>query len=180
MFLQGRLLIASAHLLDPNFAQSVVLVVEHSAEGAFGVVLNRPTPETVGSLWTNMRGLASTSNAPVHAGGPVPGPLVALHAHAPLGDVEVVPGLWATLPAERIDRLVECDPTPLRVYAGYSGWGAGQLETELQRGAWLLADATALDPFHTESLAFWQEAIRRAHGEAFPHLPPPPPSGRLN
>src|SRR4051794_21518657 len=81
--LTGHFLVASPHLGDPNFFRSVVLVIRHDEEGAFGVVLNRPLPSTVGEIWKALGASGIENEQPIYLGGPVTGPLLAVH-----GDVE--------------------------------------------------------------------------------------------
>jgi putative transcriptional regulator len=137
----GSFLVARPILRDPNFANSVVLLLAHGPEGAFGVVVNRPSP-TEGLPW------------PLFAGGPCPSPgLVMLHGHPewvePPPDEdegpgrEVAPGIFSGDAAclERASQP-EAGPCRVRVFHGYAGWGAGQLEGELAAGAWALVPAS--------------------------------------
>ncbi len=82
--LQGYVLVASPHLLDSNFLRSVVLIIQHNDQGAFGVVLNRPTNNTIAQLWGLVSQTPCDNPSPVYVGGPVPGPLVAIHGDAAL------------------------------------------------------------------------------------------------
>ena len=85
---------ASPGLLDPNFARSVVLLIEHNEQGALGVVINRPTGKTVRELWREVSQTPCDCSRPVHLGGPVSGPLMALHTTPDLAEIEVVAGLY--------------------------------------------------------------------------------------
>ena len=173
--LSGQLLIAPAHLSDPNFSHSVVLMLQHDPDGAFGVVLNRPTAKSIREVWEQVRETACQSRQRVHAGGPVAGPLVAIHCRPEFGDAEIMPGVFCTTAPEHLESLVEVDPDPVRFYAGYSGWGGGQLEGELQLGSWLTVRATADDVFNLDGEGLWRDAFRRASGsdDAFPIDPAP-------
>lgn len=164
MSLRGHLLIAPAHMADPHFARSVVLLLQHDSDGAFGVILNRPTDQSIREVWHKVRGEACRADQPVHAGGPVPGPLVALHQEGDLGELEVLPGVWCSMSGERVAELVERAPASLQLFAGYSGWGAGQLEAEMQVGSWLATEARAGDVFDASDATLWQGAFRRAAG----------------
>ena len=162
MSLAGHLLIAPAHLRDPNFAQSVILLVRHDEEGAFGLVLNRPTEESIQSIWEKVHGAPCAATQLIQAGGPVPGPLVALHREPAVGELQVLPGVWCSMQGEAIAELVEGTREHVRYFAGYSGWGAGQLEGELSVGSWLTTEADAGDVFEIAHAALWQRAFVRA------------------
>ena len=93
--LASQLLIASPHLPDPTFSEAVVLILEHNAEGAFGLVLNRPTGTTIGELWKLVSEESTFDNdQPVSSGGPVSGPLICLHGHVEYSESEVLPGVY--------------------------------------------------------------------------------------
>ena len=104
--LEGRLLLASEHLLDPNFAKSVVLLVEHNQQGALGVILNRPTSKTVRELWHDVSQTPCQSELPVCLGGPVSGPLMAVHTVATLAEIEIVAGVYFSARKQHLDALV--------------------------------------------------------------------------
>jgi putative transcriptional regulator len=172
--LAGRLLVATPVLGDPNFRRTVVLVVEHESEqGTLGVVLNRPTKVPVGQVlepWTEL----ATSPSVVFNGGPVaPNSALAL-AHVPGTDEPVG---WHPLdgaPAMARLGLVDLDAPPgllaaaivsLRVYAGYAGWSAGQLQAEIDEGAWYVVPAEPSDAFSPEPARLWPAVLRRQGGE---------------
>jgi putative transcriptional regulator len=156
--IEGRLLVATPLLIDPNFWRTVVLVLQHGDEGAVGVVLNRPTPEPVEAhipAW----GPVAAAPGTVHFGGPVE-PQVAIGlATGVTGDPTGVPGLGI------VD--LEADPGPelgsVRIYSGYSGWGAGQLEAEIAEGSWYVVPAAPDDPFDRPE-GQWARVLRRQHG----------------
>ncbi|MGE0190602.1 MAG: YqgE/AlgH family protein [Planctomycetota bacterium] len=162
MSLRGHLLVAPAHMADPSFAHAVVLLLQHDGSGAFGVILNRPTSESICDVWTRVTGAPCKARGSVHEGGPVPGPLVALHGEGDLGELEVLPGVWCSMSGDRIADLVERDPQALLLFAGYSGWGAGQLEGEMQAGAWLSVEARREDIFPRTTEGLWASVHRRA------------------
>jgi len=95
--LEKHLLIASPYMLDPNFQRTVVLMVQHSDEGAFGLVINRPTDKLLKDLWREINNSPCDSDEPVHLGGPVPGPIMAIHTDPTLGEKEIIPGLYFCL-----------------------------------------------------------------------------------
>ena len=134
---QGHLLVASPHLPDPNFFRTVVLMVDHSDEGALGVVLNRVSDTSLRTVWERVCGSRCMSKQNLFVGGPVEGPLMALHTFADLDGVEIVPGLYFTSEKASLENLVENARDPFRIFTGYAGWEAGQLDTELRVGGWL-------------------------------------------
>jgi putative transcriptional regulator len=177
--LRGNLLIAAPGLVDPNFWRTVVLVGEHSDEGALGVVLNRtsetPVDEAVPELAELVDGMGD-----VHVGGPVqPSAVVVLadFADPPDPDALVVESV-GFLPAE-------VDPDTLgplrraRVYVGYAGWGPGQLDEELGEGSWIVEPAVADDVFTNEPDDLWSAVLRRKGGH-FRVLAAMPPDPSLN
>ena len=169
-------MIAGPGLVDPNFWRTVVLVGEHSEEGALGVVLNRSSETPVDEAAPELEGLADDMG-PVHVGGPVqPSAIVVLADFAePPDESALVVESVGFLPAE-------VDPDELgelrraRVYIGYAGWGPGQLDDELDEGSWIVEPALADDVFTPEPDALWSSVLRRKGGPfrvlaAMPHDP---------
>jgi putative transcriptional regulator len=159
-FLRGHLLIAAPRLVDPNFRRTVVLIILHDEQGAFGVVLNRPADSTLAELWEALGEPPCDRQQPVFVGGPVAGPVLALHSRAEDSEREVVPGVHFSAHKEQLDRIVRQTETPFLILTGYSGWGAGQLERELQDGGWMTLPATAADVFGDPE-QLWAQAIQR-------------------
>jgi putative transcriptional regulator len=149
-------LVASPFLRDPNFLQTVVLLVQHSAEGAFGVVLNRPIEKTVQQLWSEVKEPPCENQQHLNLGGPVSGPVMALHTRPACGELEILPGVYFSAEKEHLEQLVRQSDSPMKVFVGHSGWGGGQLESELEQGAWLTTPATAEHVFRDE-YALWKE-----------------------
>lgn len=136
--LTGQLLIAVPDLPDSNFFRSVVMMLQHSSEGGTGVILNRPSQVTVSTVWDEVSEEETcNSNELVNVGGPVDGPLIALHTSPILAETEIIPGVFMSMRRDHLDKLVNQDKEPYRIFSGYSGWGPGQLETEIERGGWL-------------------------------------------
>ena len=162
--LKGHLLIAPAYLSDPNFSRAVVLMIQHDDEGAFGVILNRPTGRSIADVWREVRGKPCDCHQEVHVGGPVAGPLVALHPEPALAEMPIVDGIYCTMSAEKIEEIVAADRKLVRFYAGYAGWGGGQLESELSTGSWLTTRAAADVVFRTPSPDLWARVTREASG----------------
>jgi len=124
-----------------------VLIVQHTSEGAFGLVINRPSDRNVREVWSLLGDEPCACDLPMYAGGPVDGPLAALHTDAALAEQEVCPGVYCSAEKERLDQLVQQPPWGLRIFNGYSGWGEDQLENELEAGGWLTAPASVGDVF---------------------------------
>ncbi len=175
--LKGNLLVAGPGLLDPNFHRTVVLVGEHTPEGALGVVLNRPSEATVDEAVPELTALVDGVE-PVHVGGPVqPAAIVVLADFAQ-------PEHAGTLVLDSVGFLpAEVDPDELgelrrvRVFAGYAGWGPGQLDAELEEGSWIVEPALPDDVFTAEPDGLWSAVLRRKGGPfSLLSLMPPDPS----
>jgi len=136
------------------------LIVQHDRDGAFGLVLTRPLDKTVGDIWELVSEESSDCNLPINLGGPVAGPLVALHSDEQRAEDEVVSGVYFTARKELLGALVADPPSDLRVFSGYSGWAGGQLEGELEAGGWLVVPASAEDVFG-EIEQVWRRISRR-------------------
>ena len=135
--LRGQLLIAEPRLSDSNFFRTVVLIVEHSSEGASGLILNRPGSVQLSEIWGNVSDAALGRDETIFVGGPVQGPLTILHDQAEHSDQSLINGLHISMKREHLNRLLSDDTAALRVFSGYSGWGPEQLEQEMQAGGWL-------------------------------------------
>jgi putative transcriptional regulator len=158
--LSGFFLVASPHLADTNFYRSVVLMIQHNEQGAFGVVLNRPSTNTVADLWKLIAQDACDNREPVYVGGPVAGPLVAIHGDAARSELEITPGVFFASQKDTIVEIVTRPEGPFRLFVGYAGWGGGQLEGELEAGGWLSEKATAADVF-SDAADLWNRVARR-------------------
>jgi putative transcriptional regulator len=164
--LKGHFLLDSGQLGQSWFARTVVLICQHDAEGAFGLVLNRAAPGKVGDvLVANLP--ESLKEAPLYLGGPVqPSALSFLHTEAYLPEANVLPNLNL---GHSLDDLVTIGesyaPTSkVRVFAGYSGWAPMQLEGELQRNAWLTVPASLELIFELPPDQLWRLLLRRIGG----------------
>jgi len=161
---RGQLLIASPALLDPNFRRTVVLVTEHGEEGAAGLVLNRPSPVEIVEAVPVLEPLADDGE-PVWVGGPVqPDAVLVLGEFVDPQDAAVP--LFGALGFPALDEPAEVvtATTRRRVFAGYAGWDAGQLESELARDDWILEEALPDDAFTDEPDELWAEVLRRKGG----------------
>src|SRR5262245_13301244 len=103
---RGHLLIAAPSLVDPNFNRTVVLIIEHGDQGTLGLVLNRPSDTTVTELWSQIGNEPCSNERPLYMGGPVEGPLMALHRHESLGDNAVVDGVYFSVQKDNLTELV--------------------------------------------------------------------------
>jgi putative transcriptional regulator len=162
--LTGQLLVASPALLDPNFRRAVVLITEHNAEGATGLVLNRPTDAEVAEVVPQLEPLVDDGE-PVFMGGPVqPNGVLVLGEFVDPDDAAVP--LFGSLGFPSLEEPDEVVPltTRRRIFAGYAGWGSGQLEDELAREDWILEPARNDDAFTEAPGDLWADVLRRKGG----------------
>ena len=177
----GVLLVAPPILDDPNFFRAVVLLCEYDDEGAFGLVLNNPLDLTLSNV---LEGFDAT-DAPLLQGGPVqPETLHVLHRRPDLmpGARPLAGGIhWGGEFDALTDHFAsgEAAPDDFRFYLGYAGWSAGQIDAEMERGDWLLADAHADFLFGTEPADVWPRVLR-SMGEPYSYLVHYPPDPRMN
>ena len=164
----GRLLVAEPLLGDPNFERTVVLIVEHGPAGALGLVLNRPTDVLVVEALPEWAALSSEPPV-LHVGGPVEERSGWCLARAI--DPEAVDGFVPVIDDLGLIDL-SADPASLvgalsaaRLYAGYSGWGPGQLDGELAEEAWYVVDAAPDDPFAPDGPTLWRRILQRQGGQ---------------
>jgi putative transcriptional regulator len=161
-------LLSMPQLMDPNFNRTVVLLCKHSQDGAFGLVVNRPLV-TTGRVTVNLDPPVSTDRElQVWVGGPVePQSSWVLVGEEPneaeeLRGMKIADGLYLSTSPDVLRRLLEPIPPPLtRLIVGYSGWGPGQLEAELEESSWLMSDIDRDLIFNTPSDRLWEAAIRR-------------------
>ena len=162
--LQGHFLVARGGQLDPNFVQTVILIVDHSDQGALGLVVNR-LGDLRSRVFVGSAGKAGGRRRPLAArlylGGPVSGPLMAVHTSDWLGEHEVLPGVFFSARERNVRALVRRADRPYKIFVGYAGWSAGQLDNEVEQGVWRIAVATAEQIF-SESDELWQRLSRRA------------------
>lgn len=164
--LRGKLLISNASLFDPNFRRTVVLVGHHDDEGAVGVILNRPTEVAVDEAVPALADLVAPGDL-LFEGGPVQpdAAVVVAEFEDPSRAGLVALGSIGFLPEEAGPEDL-AGLLRVRVFAGYAGWGSGQLEGELEEEAWLVAPAEPSDVFHEEPERLWEDVLRRL-GPAF-------------
>jgi putative transcriptional regulator len=172
--LSGRLIVATPALADPNFDRAVVLLLDHDEEGTLGVVLNRPTLVGVCDVlepWARFAGAPQV----VFQGGPVsldsalglavvPGDTRPSAQGGPLG-WRRVHGAIGLVDLEAPPELLAAELGSLRIFAGYAGWGPGQLEDELAEGAWYVVDAEPGDVSSPDPERLWRSVLRRQRNE---------------
>jgi putative transcriptional regulator len=159
-------LIAARELVDPNFEKTVVLVTYPPGGSPFGVIINRPLPDRLADVMPEEPALKGRKDV-LYSGGPVSQQgLVFLvrSSNPPPGALRVLPDVIFTSDPELIENLLQRkNPLEgLRVFAGYSGWGPGQLQSEIARGGWLVAPADAATVFDKDPKWIWPELIERA------------------
>ena len=163
---RGRLLLAGPNLREPNFFRAVILILDHDADGALGVVLNRPTDYPIASALPQWAGSVSEPDV-VFIGGPV-APETAI-AIAQVGASFDEPSAWSRIVADiGIVDLEAAGPSShlanMRIFAGYAGWAPGQLEGELASDTWIVLDAIADDATTAHPSGLWERVLRRQPG----------------
>ncbi len=163
--LRGKLLIASPVLADPNFSRTVVLITEHGDDGAMGIVLNRPAEAEVAEILPELEEIVAAE--PIFVGGPVqPDALVVLGEFSDPDKAAwiVVADVGLVSAATDLDEL----PAALRrgrVYAGFSGWGPGQLEGELEEESWIVEPPLPVELFPDDPARLWSDVLERKGGQ---------------
>ncbi len=161
-YLKGQLLLDSGQLGGSCFQRTVVLICQHDAEGAFGLVLNRASPNTVGEMVVADLP-ESLKEIPLYLGGPVqPTALSFLHSDTFIPDATVLPNLSL---GHSLDELVDLgesfsETRKVKMFAGYSGWSPGQLEDEMKREAWLTHPASLELVFESDPAKLWKKILR--------------------
>jgi len=189
--LRGKLLLAVPAMEDPNFTRSVVLIIKHDEEGAFGLVLNRPTGAAVRDAIELDGDFECDTEAGLFRGGPCDGPLMVLHEVAELAQETVIPeslaeddqtGVYFTVESELVRDLLSTPDVNARYFHGYSGWAPGQLEAEMIAGGWLTIDASphaVFDPdvgTHAWTARLKERTREHLKSQMNPNLIPPDPS----
>jgi putative transcriptional regulator len=166
--LRGRLLVATPGSFDPNFHDTVVLVLEHNEEGALGVVLNRPSQAAVAEVLPDWEPVAAAPSV-VFVGGPV-------QPNAVIGLVRARSPDVTTVDLGSTPEKVTGDVKAVRVFAGYAGWGPGQLEAEIEAGGWFVVEAEPDDATSPRPDDLWRMVLRRQRGRLalFAAFPPDP------
>jgi putative transcriptional regulator len=161
--LAGKLLVSSPSLLDPNFRRTVVLMTHHDEDGAMGLVLSRPSTLSVADTVPGLADLPGADS--VYVGGPVQTDVIValVELDEPNEEVPPVIGSVGYLPGE--PDTDELEIARVRVFAGYSGWGPGQLEAELAEPAWIVVRAEPDDVFAPDPDELWRTVLYRKGGK---------------
>ncbi|MES2881028.1 MAG: YqgE/AlgH family protein [Bacteroidota bacterium] len=163
----GILLIADPFLKDPNFMRTVVLLTEHREDGTIGFVLNRQYENTLDELLPEVEG----HQLPVYYGGPVQmNTIHFLHRYPTeiAGGIEVMKGVYWGGDFDAVVNLINsgaADPEKIRFYIGYSGWSAGQLDTEMEEKTWLTVTAAKPLVFHANAEEIWKDSLKHMGGD---------------
>jgi putative transcriptional regulator len=160
----ATLLLSMPQLQDPNFARTVVLLCEYGPEGAFGLVLNRPTDMPASAMVRLEPPISGGNDMPLWIGGPVePERGWILLGDEPSSEFKLIrDGLYLSTSQALLREVLETRPAPrARVIAGYAGWGPGQLDEELAQSSWLMGDVDLDIIFDVPPDAMWETAIRR-------------------
>jgi putative transcriptional regulator len=163
---RGRLLVASPALVDPNFRRTVVLMLEHSEEGALGLVLNRPTPLVARQALPSRMAGALPEEERVHEGGPVqPDAVIVLAEFTDLTAAAAIAfgRVGVVDPSTEVD-LLRSQVTAIRAFGGYAGWSGGQLEREIADEAWIDAEGLPEDVFTDAPTELWSRVLERKGG----------------
>ena len=161
--LQGKLLVSSPALVDPNFRKTVVLITHHDEEGAMGLVLSRPSEVPAADAVPALEGIPGAAD-PVFVGGPVqPEAFMALADFVDIAEAAAaIFGDIGFMSAEA--EPANLDVRRVRLFAGYAGWGPGQLEAELEEPSWIVVGAEAGDPFADDPDELWRQVVHRKGG----------------
>jgi len=161
---KAMFLIARPGMPDPNFRETVVLVVQAEGGGeATGVIINRPTDRSLAEILPGER--FSRFTDPIFFGGPVAqqGLFALFQSNKYSGSaLPMLPEVWLAILPDSVDGLVSKPPERIRFFSGYAGWAPGQLQGELDRGDWLVADADEKTIFRKDTSQLWQDLVRRA------------------
>ena len=161
---RAALLLSMPQLQDPNFSRTVVLLCDYGPEGAFGLVLNRPTEMPASAMVRLDPPVAGGNDLPLWIGGPVEPERgwILLSEEPPADFKSVRDGLYLSTSQTLLREVLETNPAPrARIIAGYAGWGPGQLDEELAQSSWLMSDVDLDLVFDTPADAMWETAIRR-------------------
>jgi putative transcriptional regulator len=161
---KGVFLVASRKLYDPNFSQSVILLLDYNETGTSGLIINRRTDLSISELFPNQEKLESLTDK-VHLGGPVALNRIQILFQSettPAGARDIFENIFVVESIPLLNRIAhgEFEPIALNVYAGYAGWAAGQLESELLRGDWYLWQADSASIFSKPASEIWPDLIQ--------------------
>ncbi|UCF82098.1 MAG: YqgE/AlgH family protein [Desulfobacteraceae bacterium] len=163
---KGKFLVAARKLKDPNFSQSVVLLIEYAPNGAMGVIINQPTEMKLSKVFADIKELQKRTD-PIFLGGPVMQDqllLLVLTFAQPEGSLQVLQNVYVASQLKLIEQMIKNEPKGdrFRVYAGYAGWGPGQLDREVKRDDWHILPADADIVFNKAPSEIWPKLIHRS------------------
>ncbi len=173
----GMLLLATAELRDPNFADTVVLLLDVNADGALGIVLNRPSPVLMTEVLEPWSGLCAEPDVLFHGGPVSPDGALAVAllrdaADEPLGFQPIL-GRLGMVDLDTPVELLDGSLSLVRVFAGYAGWGAQQLRDEIAEGSWYAVSGQAGDAFRSDTTGLWRDVLSRQPGQLAWHTTRP-------
>jgi putative transcriptional regulator len=164
---KGKFLVASRQLQDPNFSETVVLLIEYGLEGAMGLVINRPSAVKLATVFPDIKELKQRKDT-IYVGGPVAVNQVLMLIKSPKAPEDatvITPQVYISSSWEVLERMMKKKATKdecFRLFAGYAGWAPGQLDFERTRGDWHVLKADAEMVFSQNPSQIWPELIRRA------------------
>jgi putative transcriptional regulator len=158
--LQGHFLLAAPNQLDPDFAEAVILVVEHDDRGAIGVIVNCPRDRHEGIAQQRNTKRRWPQEPRLYFGGPVTGPLMAVHADAAFAGIEILPGAFFEREEEHVFALMRSTQQAYKTFTGHTRWGPRQLEYEVEYGIWRATAATAAEVFSNDD-NLWARLLRQ-------------------
>lgn len=157
--LAGKCLLSSPFLEDSTFYKTIIFILQHSENQAFGLILNRPTEHPLKKVVSMVCELKCVHDGSLQFGGPVDGPLIAIHDHQTTGGHPCSDGLYVTSDQDDLRKLFVESSANIKLFDGFSGWAAGQLESELETGSWLVSDITADEVMSHDDL--WEVLVKR-------------------
>ena len=155
----GKLLVATPALNGNQFEKTVVLVLQDNENGTFGVVLNRPANAETREAWESMTGRVAVERCIVH-GGPIGGPVFAIHQDQAMAEVEMPGGLFVSADSELLRKLTEQENDRYRIVFGIASWSDGQLQTEIDQGVWFALNANP-DVIFDDANWMWEKSLRQ-------------------
>ena len=166
-FVKGNLLLASPYLQESPFSQTVVLLLQHSKNGSFGVVLNRAADDRIKAAWHQLTGLEIDRR--IVAGGPVGGPVFAIHQSQAAAEMEMPGGIFVTASSDALKSIVRANEFDYRIVFGVAAWQPGQLDREMLNGYWYSMPAE-IDCVFDDPEWMWEKAISRYGRECMKDL----------
>jgi putative transcriptional regulator len=163
---KGKFLVAARKLIDPNFRQTVVFLIDYHQNGAMGVIINRPVEMKLSEVFKDIKELQKRTDT-VFSGGPVMRNQILLLVRTdarPEGSLRVLQDVYVASQLELIGQMIKNEKKGdrFRVYAGYAGWSRGQLDQEIKRGDWHVLPADADTIFNKAPSEIWPELIHRS------------------